>query len=82
MIHDSYFREGMFAGYAGKSPFDCPYGKATHREQYEKYMAGWSAGVAQRRVDHRNGRSPDLVERSEFGFETGYRAGKSIAGRR
>jgi ribosome modulation factor len=79
MIHDPTFREGVFAGYQGLSPLTaCPYDRERELEQRTKWLAGWSSGAARRRVDRRDGRHPDVAPRSEFGVETGHRAGKTI----
>lgn len=82
MEHDQTFRAGLFAGYQGVSPLTaCPYSAEREREQRTKWLAGYTAGLQQRRLDVLHGRNSDLTPRSEFGVERGHRAGKSIVGR-
>jgi hypothetical protein len=73
MTHDTYWREGLFAATSRKSAFDCPYSNVYQPAERMKWMAGFTLGLQQIRIDRLNGRDPDAVPRPEFGVETGRR---------
>ena len=81
MLHDSFWREGLFHANAGGSAFDCPYSKEHQPAERMKWMNGFTLGLQQRRMDVLHGRNSDLTARAEFSVERGRRAGKSIVGR-
>ncbi|MCI0655754.1 MAG: hypothetical protein L0170_01625 [Acidobacteria bacterium] len=82
MLHDATFREGWFSGYQGSSALNCPYSLEREAELRSKWLAGWSGGAHQRRIDRRDGRHPDVAPRSEFGVETGFRHGTTAGSKR
>lgn len=72
MTHNAVWNEGYRAGYEGTPAFRNPYLGGAYRGLW---FAGFTEGTQARRIDLRDGRHHDLLERAEFGFENGLRRG-------
>lgn len=82
MTHDETYREGLFAAAGGQSAFDCPYSNQYEHDKRVRWFAGFTNGMRQLRLDRLSGRDPNAYARSEFGLETGHRAGRSTGARK